>query len=60
MVSAGRGRVAIMEQLLALGATLTLRSSNGRTALAWAKGTGQQEAADLLACQGLVIIFLGI
>uniref|UniRef100_A0A6A7FSI6 RNA helicase n=1 Tax=Hirondellea gigas TaxID=1518452 RepID=A0A6A7FSI6_9CRUS len=52
MVSAGRGRVAVLEQLLSLGATLTLRSSDNRTALAWAATTGQQEAIDLLKCYG--------
>ena len=50
MVAAGRGRVAIMEHLLSLGASLTLRSANDKTAYGWATTTKQQEAIDMLRC----------
>lgn len=48
MIASGRGRVDIIEQLLALGASLTLRAANDWTAASWAQNTGQQEALDLL------------
>ncbi|XP_076053319.1 3'-5' RNA helicase YTHDC2-like isoform X3 [Oratosquilla oratoria] len=57
MVAAGRGAVDIMEQLLAMGASLQLTAANNWTAATWAKSTGQQEALDLLqaysACEGV-------
>lgn len=48
MVASGRGRVDIVEQLLALGSSLTLRAANDWTAADWAQSTGQQETLDLL------------
>uniref|UniRef100_A0A0N7ZAQ8 RNA helicase n=1 Tax=Scylla olivacea TaxID=85551 RepID=A0A0N7ZAQ8_SCYOL len=60
MVAAGRGRVDVLEQLLALGASLTLRAANDWSAACWAKSTGQQEALDLLhaysACEGVDLL----
>ncbi|KAK3882695.1 hypothetical protein Pcinc_012942 [Petrolisthes cinctipes] len=62
MIASGRGRVDIIEQLLALGASLTLRAANDWTAASWAKNTGQQEALDLLhaysACEGVDLLSL--
>ncbi|XP_071513449.1 3'-5' RNA helicase YTHDC2-like isoform X3 [Panulirus ornatus] len=62
MVASGRGRVDVVEQLLALGASLTLRAANDWTAASWAKSTGQQEALDLLhaysACEGVDLLSL--
>ncbi|RXG71364.1 putative ATP-dependent RNA helicase YTHDC2 [Armadillidium vulgare] len=57
MVAAGRGRIDIVEQLLALGATVDLRAANEWTAADWAQSTGQQEIVDYLqsysACEGI-------
>ncbi|KAM4614595.1 3'-5' RNA helicase YTHDC2 isoform 2-T2 [Polymixia lowei] len=48
MVAAGRGFCSQMEQLLSMGASITKKSSNGWTALDWAKHFEQTEAVDLL------------
>ncbi|KAK7115641.1 3'-5' RNA helicase YTHDC2-like [Littorina saxatilis] len=48
MVAAGRGFPAVAEQLLALGANPNLRSSNGWTALDWAKRFIQGDVVELL------------
>ncbi|XP_056313163.1 3'-5' RNA helicase YTHDC2 [Danio aesculapii] len=48
MVSAGRGFVSHMEQLLNMGANINIKASNGWTALDWAKHFKQTEAVDLL------------
>ncbi|ROT84085.1 putative ATP-dependent RNA helicase YTHDC2 [Penaeus vannamei] len=60
MVASGRGRVDIVEQLLALGSSLTLRAANDWTAADWAQSTGQQETLDLLhaysACEGVDLL----
>ncbi|XP_053341689.1 3'-5' RNA helicase YTHDC2 isoform X1 [Clarias gariepinus] len=48
MVAAGRGFISQMEQLLSMGANVKAKSSNGWTALDWAKHFNQTEAVDLL------------
>ncbi|CAL4103669.1 unnamed protein product, partial [Meganyctiphanes norvegica] len=62
MVAAGRGCLDIIEQLLSLGASLTLKAANNWTAAAWARSTQHQEALDLLttysACEGVDLLSL--
>ena len=48
MVSAGRGNVAIVEQLLNLGANVNIRVSNGWTAIDWAKEMKQDDIVEIL------------
>uniref|UniRef100_A0A3B4VGQ8 RNA helicase n=1 Tax=Seriola dumerili TaxID=41447 RepID=A0A3B4VGQ8_SERDU len=48
MVAAGRGFLTHMEQLLNMGADISIKASNGWTALDFAKHFQQTEAADLL------------
>ncbi|XP_075457659.1 3'-5' RNA helicase YTHDC2 isoform X2 [Ascaphus truei] len=48
MVAAGRGFLSQIEQLISMGANVNSKSSNGWTALDWAKHFGQAEAVDLL------------
>ncbi|XP_071321926.1 3'-5' RNA helicase YTHDC2 isoform X2 [Trachinotus anak] len=48
MVTAGRGFIAQMEQLLIMGADISMKASNGWTALDFAKHFQQTEAVDLL------------
>ncbi|XP_028274222.1 3'-5' RNA helicase YTHDC2 [Parambassis ranga] len=48
MVAAARGFLTQMEQLLALGADINMKASNGWTALDFAKHFQQANAADLL------------
>ena len=48
MIASRQGRVDIVKQLLAVGASLMLRSRNGWTAADYAKATGQQKILDLL------------
>ncbi|XP_042579270.1 LOW QUALITY PROTEIN: 3'-5' RNA helicase YTHDC2-like [Cyprinus carpio] len=48
MVSAGRGFLSQMEQLLSMGANANIKASNGWTALDWARHFNQTEAVDLL------------
>ena len=60
MVAAGRGRIDVMEQLLSLGATLTLRSANDWTAIHWAESTTQQEALDLLQSYRYAVFSLNL
>ncbi|KAG7240878.1 hypothetical protein INR49_023452 [Caranx melampygus] len=48
MVAAGRGFLTHMEQLLSMGADISVKASNGWTALDFAKHFGQMEAVDLL------------
>ncbi|XP_023808560.1 probable ATP-dependent RNA helicase YTHDC2 isoform X3 [Oryzias latipes] len=50
MMSAARGFVTQMQQLLSIGADLNKRESNGWTALDFAKHFHQTEAIDLLQC----------
>ncbi|RVE55546.1 hypothetical protein OJAV_G00235200 [Oryzias javanicus] len=50
MMSAARGLVTRMQQLLSLGADSNKRDSNGWTALDFAKHFHQTEAIDLLQC----------
>ncbi|XP_024120086.1 3'-5' RNA helicase YTHDC2 isoform X2 [Oryzias melastigma] len=50
MMSAGRGFVTQMQQLLSLGADSNKRDSNGWTALDFAKHFHHTEAIDLLQC----------
>ncbi|KAK7057016.1 3'-5' RNA helicase ythdc2, partial [Halocaridina rubra] len=60
MVASGRGRLDIVEQLLALGSSITLRAANDWTAANWAQSTGQKETLDLLhaysACEGVDLL----
>ncbi|XP_029921977.1 3'-5' RNA helicase YTHDC2 isoform X2 [Myripristis murdjan] len=48
MVAAGQGFLSQMEQLLNMGADISIKSSNGWTALDWAKHFQQMDAVDLL------------
>ncbi|XP_057341325.1 3'-5' RNA helicase YTHDC2-like isoform X2 [Microplitis mediator] len=48
MVAAGRGSINTTEQLLNLGANLTIRASNEWTALDWARKMNQVECAELI------------
>ncbi|CAH1253699.1 YTHDC2 [Branchiostoma lanceolatum] len=48
MIAAGRGNVAAVEQLLALGANINLRAPNGLTALDWARKFGQTDTVEVL------------
>ncbi|XP_053330262.1 3'-5' RNA helicase YTHDC2 [Spea bombifrons] len=48
MVAAGRGFLSQVEQLISMGANVLSKSSNGWTALDWAKRFGQNEVVDLL------------
>ncbi|XP_023236112.1 probable ATP-dependent RNA helicase YTHDC2 [Centruroides sculpturatus] len=48
MVSAGRGKLNTVEQLLALGASVHIRAPNEWTALDWAHHFEQTEVEDLL------------
>ncbi|XP_061480215.1 3'-5' RNA helicase YTHDC2 isoform X1 [Rhineura floridana] len=48
MVASGRGFLSQVEQLIGMGANVHIKSSNGWTALDWAKHFGQTEVADLL------------
>ncbi|XP_062334436.1 3'-5' RNA helicase YTHDC2 isoform X1 [Osmerus eperlanus] len=48
MVAASRGFISHVEQLLSMGASVNLKSSNGWTAQDWAKHFDQFEAVDLL------------
>ncbi|XP_018589914.1 3'-5' RNA helicase YTHDC2 isoform X2 [Scleropages formosus] len=48
MVAAGRGFLTQIEQLLSLGANISMKASNGWTALHWAKHFNQSEVVDLL------------
>ena len=48
MLAAGRGFLSQVEQLLALGASVTEKASNGWTALDWATTLQQQEVVELL------------
>ncbi|NXG04246.1 YTDC2 helicase, partial [Sakesphorus luctuosus] len=48
MIASGRGFLSQVEQLFSMGASIHCRSSNGWTAVDWAKHFGQTEVADLL------------
>ncbi|XP_063151405.1 3'-5' RNA helicase YTHDC2 isoform X3 [Candoia aspera] len=48
MVASGRGFLNQVEQLISMGANVHIKSSNGWTALDWAKHFGQTEVIDLL------------
>nr|XP_046231082.1 3'-5' RNA helicase YTHDC2 isoform X2 [Scatophagus argus] len=48
MVAAGRGFLTQMEQLLSMGADISIKASNGWTALDFAKHFQQKDAMDLL------------
>ncbi|XP_064474712.1 3'-5' RNA helicase YTHDC2-like isoform X2 [Ornithodoros turicata] len=48
MLAAGRGKVEVLEELLALGASTTARASNDWTAFDWAQHFHQKEAAEVL------------
>ncbi|XP_009982820.1 PREDICTED: probable ATP-dependent RNA helicase YTHDC2 [Tauraco erythrolophus] len=48
MIASGRGFLSQVEQLISLGASIHCKSSNGWTALDWAKRFGQTEVVDLL------------
>ncbi|XP_074107182.1 3'-5' RNA helicase YTHDC2 isoform X1 [Cotesia typhae] len=48
MVAAGRGSINTTEQLLNLGANLTIRASNEWTALDWARKMNQVECTELI------------
>ncbi|XP_054714089.1 3'-5' RNA helicase YTHDC2-like [Uloborus diversus] len=51
MLAAGRGNMDVVEQLLALGASIHLKSSNGWTAIDWANQFGHKEIVELLSGQ---------
>ncbi|XP_062409624.1 3'-5' RNA helicase YTHDC2 [Sardina pilchardus] len=48
MVASARGFISQAEQLLSMGASISLKASNGWTALDWAKHFNQAEVVDLL------------
>uniref|UniRef100_A0A4W3JSE7 3'-5' RNA helicase YTHDC2 n=1 Tax=Callorhinchus milii TaxID=7868 RepID=A0A4W3JSE7_CALMI len=48
MIAAGRGFLSQVEQLLSMGANVSVKASNGWTALDWAKRFGQSDIVDLL------------
>jgi len=48
MVACGRGYVSIVEQLLNLGASVNMRSSNEWTAMDWAQKFEQTDIIELL------------
>lgn len=48
MVASGRGFVTVVEQLLSLGANMSMHASNGWTALDWAQRFQQQQVVELL------------
>ncbi|PKU47310.1 hypothetical protein llap_2409 [Limosa lapponica baueri] len=48
MIASGRGFLSQVEQLISMGASIHCKSSNGWTALDWAKRFGQTEVVDLL------------
>ncbi|XP_065513687.1 3'-5' RNA helicase YTHDC2 isoform X1 [Caloenas nicobarica] len=48
MIASGRGFLSQVEQLISMGASIHLKSSNGWMALDWAKCFGQTEVVDLL------------
>ncbi|KAG8185460.1 hypothetical protein JTE90_019719 [Oedothorax gibbosus] len=51
MLAAGRGNADVVEQLLVLGASIHIKSTNGWTAVDWAEKFGHKEVAELLASQ---------
>ncbi|XP_015929708.1 3'-5' RNA helicase YTHDC2 isoform X2 [Parasteatoda tepidariorum] len=51
MLAAGRGNIDVVEQLLVLGASIHIKSSNGWTAIDWANQFGHKEIGELLASQ---------
>lgn len=54
MLAAGRGNADVVEQLLVLGASIHIKSTNGWTAVDWANQFGHKEVAELLASQWYV------
>ncbi|GCB60814.1 3'-5' RNA helicase YTHDC2 isoform X1 [Scyliorhinus torazame] len=48
MIAAGRGFLSQVEQLLSMGANVSVKASNGWIALDWAKRFGQTDIVDLL------------
>ncbi|XP_048449612.1 3'-5' RNA helicase YTHDC2-like [Rhincodon typus] len=48
MIAAGRGFLSQVEQLLSMGANVSVKASNGWIALDWAKRFGQSDVVDLL------------
>ncbi|XP_054842559.1 3'-5' RNA helicase YTHDC2 [Eublepharis macularius] len=60
MVASGRGFLSQVEQLIGMGANVHIKSSNGWTALDWAKHFGQTEVVDLLEsyCASLEVGYL--
>ncbi|XP_008936551.1 PREDICTED: probable ATP-dependent RNA helicase YTHDC2, partial [Merops nubicus] len=48
MIASGRGFLSQVEQLISMGASIHCKSSNGWTALDWAKHFGQTEVVELL------------
>ncbi|XP_055954066.1 3'-5' RNA helicase YTHDC2-like isoform X2 [Argiope bruennichi] len=48
MLAAGRGNIDVVEQLLVLGASIHIKSTNGWTAVDWAIQFGHKEIAELL------------
>jgi ankyrin repeat protein len=48
MAAAGQGSVPVIEQLLALGADVTLKASNGWTARDFAMHTAKTGAVEIL------------
>ncbi|GFU19130.1 3'-5' RNA helicase YTHDC2 [Nephila pilipes] len=51
MLAAGRGNIDVVEQLLVLGASIHIKSTNGWTAVDWANQFGHKEIAELLNSQ---------
>ncbi|GBN09805.1 putative ATP-dependent RNA helicase YTHDC2 [Araneus ventricosus] len=51
MLAAGRGNIDVVEQLLVLGASIHIKSTNGWTAIDWANHFGHKEIAELLNSQ---------
>ncbi|KFM80062.1 putative ATP-dependent RNA helicase YTHDC2, partial [Stegodyphus mimosarum] len=51
MLAAGRGNIDVVEQLLVLGASVHIKSSNGWTAIDWAYQFGHKDIGELLRSQ---------
>ena len=51
MVASGRGNLSVVEQLLQMGANISIRASNEWRALEWAREMGQPIIVELLEAQ---------
>ncbi|GIY23789.1 3'-5' RNA helicase YTHDC2 [Caerostris extrusa] len=53
MLAAGRGNIDVVEQLIVLGASIHIKSTNGWTAADWANNFGHKEIAEVLTNQSI-------